>query len=90
MTPDLSAAACSGADPGVFDDTTFPNALLALSYCETCKITELCVQIVRPSKSSFDGVAGGIVWRNGYKVRRDNSTREDRLRKGNGAESIQG
>lgn len=80
MTPDLSVAACIGADPGWFDDTAYPNALLALSYCEKCPITDLCIQIVRPSKSGFDGVAGGIVWRNGYKVRRDNSTREDRLR----------
>jgi hypothetical protein len=35
--------------------------------------------MVRPSKSFYDGVAGGVVWRNGYVVRKDNSTREDRL-----------
>jgi hypothetical protein len=88
VTPDLSAAACSGADPGVFDDTSFPNALLALSYCDICPVTELCMQVVRPSKSGFDGVAGGIVWRNGYRVRRDNSTRGDSLRKWNDEEPI--
>lgn len=82
MTPDLSAAACSGADPGYFDSTTYPQAWMALSYCAVCTVTELCIQVVRPSKSSFDGVAGGIVWRNGYKVRKDNSTREDRLKRG--------
>lgn len=83
MTPDLSDAACSGADPGLFDDYTFPDALVALSYCSECSITELCMEIVRPSKSGFDGVAAGVVWRNGYRVRRDNSTRGDRLGKGN-------
>jgi hypothetical protein len=82
VLPDLSAAACRGADPGLFDDTTFPDAFIALSYCETCQVTDLCMETVRPSKSGFDGVAAGIVWRNGYKVRKDNSTRGDKFRRG--------
>jgi len=82
VTPDVSDAACVGADPGLFDDTTYPNALVALAYCQQCPVTEVCMDIVRPSRSSFDGVAAGVVWRNGYRVRRDNSTREDRLRRG--------
>lgn len=84
MRADLSAAACVGADPMIFDDVTFPHASLALTYCERCSITELCMTVVRPSKSHFDGVAAGVVWRNGYRVRPDNSTREDRLKR-NGA-----
>ena len=85
MLADMATAACVGADPRLFDSTTFPGADLALHYCGHCPVVALCLDIVRPSKSHFDGVAGGIVWRNGYKVRSDNSTREDRLVRRNGA-----
>jgi hypothetical protein len=77
---DLSSAACSGVEPSIFDAHTYPAASLALWYCTRCPIVEPCLDAVRPSKSSFDGVAGGVVWRNGYRVRHDNSTREDRIR----------
>lgn len=80
MIADLSAAACLGVEPAVFDEYKFPEAHLALWFCQKCPIVETCMDVVRPSKSHFDGVAGGIVWRNGYRVRPDNSTREDRLR----------
>lgn len=79
MKPNLSDAACVGADPGLFDDTTYPRALSGLGYCEVCPVIDLCMDTVRPSRSGFDGVAAGVVWRNGYRVRRDNSTREDRF-----------
>jgi hypothetical protein len=88
VLPDLSAAACRGADPGLFDDTRYPDALMALSYCDRCTVIDLCMSIVRPSKSGFDGVAAGIVWRNGYKVRKDNSTRGDKFRRDECEESI--
>ena len=81
MGADLSAAACVGADPLYFDDFTYPAAHVALSYCERCPMTAVCLEIVRPQKSHYDGVAGGVVWRNGYRVRPDNSTREDRLKR---------
>lgn len=81
MPADLSVAACVGADPALFDDCTFPQAQLALTFCERCPVTQQCIDMVRPSKSFFDGVAGGVVWRNGYRVRPDNSTREDRLKR---------
>jgi len=77
---DLSAAACSGVEPSLFDHNKFPEAALALHYCQRCTIVDVCLATVRPSKSHFDGVAGSVVWRNGYRVRPDNSTREDRLR----------
>jgi len=78
---DLSMAACVGADPRIFDARTFPAADAGIEFCRRCPVPDLCLQTVRPSKSSFDGVAGGVVWRNGYRVRADNSTREDRLRR---------
>jgi|JI10StandDraft_1071094.scaffolds.fasta_scaffold112397_7 hypothetical protein len=72
-------AACAEEDPALFDQHRYPEVERALSVCSTCGVTEECLTIVRPQRSSFDGVAGGQVWRNGYRVRRDNSTREDRL-----------
>ena len=84
MIADLSAAACVGVEPSVFDHYRYPEASLALYYCQKCSIVEDCLTVVRPSKSNFDGVAGGVVWRNGYRVRPDNSTREDRLRERKG------
>lgn len=76
---DDPSAACEGADPRLFDHKTYPEALPALAYCAICSIHEWCIEVVRPQRSHFDGVAGRVVWRNGYRVRRDNSTREDRL-----------
>jgi hypothetical protein len=76
---DLSDAACSGVEPAVFDSNRFPEARLALWFCRKCTIVEDCMATVRPSKSYFDGVAANVVWRNGYRVRLDNTTREDRL-----------
>ena len=70
--------ACAGQDPAMFDATTFPAARKALAWCSICPITEECLAIIRPQRTWFDGVAGGIVWRNGYRVRSDNTTREER------------
>lgn len=75
----LALAACSGEDPRVFDHVTFPAAREALRICANCRCVSECMDWVRPSKSFFDGVAAGVVWRNGYRVRADNSTREDRI-----------
>lgn len=75
----LALAACAGEDPSVFDHKTFPEAGEGLRICGNCRVVVECMEWVRPGKSGFDGVAAGVVWRNGYKVRADNSTREDRL-----------
>jgi hypothetical protein len=75
----LHAAACAGEKPDLFDFFTYPEASEALRICGNCEYTSQCMEWVRPNKSSFDGVAAGVVWRNGYRVRPDNSTREDRL-----------
>lgn len=75
----LEDARCVGRDPQLFDFYVFPQAKEALGHCNLCKVTSQCLDWVKPQKSHFDGVAGGIVWRNGYRVRADNSTREDRI-----------
>lgn len=80
MIADVSAGACVGSNPSLFDHVEFPDANLALGFCAQCRIVELCLEVVRPQKSRFDGVAGGVVWRNGYRVRADNTTREDRMK----------
>ena len=79
MNSYLGNAACLGKSPQIFDAFTFPEANLAMSICKTCTVVTECFNLVRPNKSFFDGVAGGIVWRNGYRVRENNTTREDRI-----------
>lgn len=79
MKDRLREAACIGSNPVIFDEYRYPNAALGVEICKRCLVTVECLEYVRPQKSSFDGVAGGLVWRNGYRVRSDNSTREDRL-----------
>lgn len=74
----LEDAECVSFDPMLFNAKTYPEADPALKICATCTTVTACIEFVRPSKSYFDGVAGGVVWRNGYIVRKDNSTREDR------------
>lgn len=82
----LSRGACVGEDPRLFDainETTgkveYAMALRALSICSGCQIPDACNTAVRPQRSSFDGVAAGKVWRNGYQVQPNNHTREDRF-----------
>ena len=76
---DLTEAACREHDPALFDHNRYPEARQALFICGICPVTAICITTVRPQKSGFDGVAGNVVWRNGYRVRADNSTREDRF-----------
>lgn len=75
----LEDAACVSSDPRIFNEKTYPEAEPALQLCAICTKVATCIEMVRPSKSYFDGVAGGVVWRNGYIVRKDNTTREDRI-----------
>lgn len=79
MTLTLRDGNCVGADPKIFDHYEYPGASQGLQICSGCRVVELCMNWVRPHKSYFTGVAAGVVWRNGYRVRPDNSTREDRL-----------
>lgn len=56
--------ACEGMDPVIFDWPTSPD--LALATCTGCPVRDLCLQQVDPAGSSYDGIAGGYVWTNGY------------------------
>ena len=57
-------------------DQAAPNAAyrprlgVALRYCATCPLAtrEWCVETVRPARSGFSGVAGGVVWSGGRRV----------------------
>ena len=75
----LGDAACVGENPHLFDVYRYPEAWVALTFCSSCPAIQACLDHVRPSKSHYDGVAGGVVWRNGYRVRINNSTREDAI-----------
>lgn len=64
----MQKAACSGADPQLFDNTEGPQVWQALYYCERCPVSKECDEVVRPRKSFFDGVAANKVWRNGDRI----------------------
>lgn len=75
----LSLSACAGEDPKIFDAFSYPSANEAMRICGNCTVVKECFAWVKPNKSFYDGVAGGIVWRNGYRVRINNTSREDRI-----------
>jgi len=54
----------------MYFDQIEPNALAdeALSYCARCPVKAECVMIVKPHESYFDGICGGIIWKNGRPV----------------------
>lgn len=64
----LNEAACKGAKPSLFDAIAGELVFDALSYCERCQVTEECFNYVMPSRSYFDGVAAGRLWRNGIQT----------------------
>lgn len=57
-------AACRDM-PGQFDHFAGEAAAAALAVCATCPVKAECLAVVMPRGNSFDGVAGGIVWREG-------------------------
>ena len=61
----LQGAACTGADPQLFDAVGGDDAEDALTYCDRCSVRQACEDLVRPRKSYFDGVAAGRIWHNG-------------------------
>ena len=62
-------AACAGQTPYLFDEVEHNRySEAALNICGTCKVAEECLLIVNPTNSYFDGVAGGIVFKNGVIV----------------------
>lgn len=66
----LAGAACLNANPRLFDITDPIRATFALRYCRLCPVKGLCLAVVNPEKSYYDGICGGIVWRNGREVAR--------------------
>ena len=62
-------AACREASPILFDQIEH-NALAteALKLCESCPVSIQCFAIVDPHNSYFDGVAAGLIWRNGRSI----------------------
>jgi WhiB family redox-sensing transcriptional regulator len=65
----MSAAACYGADPRLFDVTSPDLAEPALAYCSRCPVTKECEEWIRPKRSFYDGVCSGRVWHNGVHVK---------------------
>lgn len=63
----LEYAACAGVNPRLFDETTYPQAWNALKVCSSCprRTQWACLKKIEPHRTWFDGVAGGMVWRNG-------------------------
>jgi len=75
LSEKLLDAACLGDNPKLFDATSYPQAFAGLAVCARCTVKVECLQTVRPGPSWFDGIAGGVVFRDGYQVRRDNTSR---------------
>ena len=62
----VDTPACEGHDPRVFTTVTYIAA--ALEVCEPCTVKGWCLDQVRPHEG-FDGVAGGVAWSNGRRVK---------------------
>lgn len=64
-----SLAPCIDSEPIYFDQIEH-NALAeeALNHCAVCPVKAECVMIVQPHTSYFDGICGGIIWKNGRPV----------------------
>ena len=66
--------ACAGIDPQLFDFRADIGAKLmltiaeiGLSHCHGCTAKLACLELVDPI-NGFDGVVGGIVWRDGKQI----------------------
>ncbi len=76
-------AACLGKPPILFDQTEFDSLYteLALQICAKCKVQEDCLLIVNPTNTYFDGIAGGIIFKNGEIVDKSTLPKSPKLRK---------
>jgi WhiB family redox-sensing transcriptional regulator len=72
----ITDAPCAGAwdlfDVPVLRDlhAAFQYAAPALAMCAACPFVEKCIARVDPYNSLFDGVCGGVLWRNGRATER--------------------
>jgi hypothetical protein len=55
--------ACKPDDAELFDNEFLYE--MALGICKDCPIRAWCLEWVDPSNSFFDGVAGGVAWKEG-------------------------
>lgn len=76
-------ARCNGKESYLFDQTEHGNLItdLALGICAMCTVQEDCLLIVNPADSLYDGIAGGIVFKNGKIVERNQTPPQPKLRK---------
>lgn len=83
MSPDelVAAARCNGEDPSLFDATWFPVAYSALRFCGECPVRLECLEYMSPAQNFYSGVAGGLVWSDGRRVRANHKQQVIRDRK---------
>jgi len=60
-------ANCIDKPARYFDETEYDSIIAeaALSICSECKVQEECLLVVNPSNSFYDGIVGGIIFKNG-------------------------
>lgn len=77
----LKLAACRDADPRLFDLAWFPAAYVALAYCAVCPVRIRCLEHISPAQNFYEGVAGGMVWKDGDRLRANHRRQVIRDRK---------
>lgn len=63
MTKPSDQPACAGINPAFFDDPQFYQA--GLEVCVECPAKLWCLNQVDPVNNWYDGVAGGVAWKDG-------------------------
>ncbi|MGD9485036.1 WhiB family transcriptional regulator [Streptomyces sp. TRM70308] len=64
-----ASAACRDLPPQTVFARREKDALPALRACRRCPVRRPCEAAVDPTRSLFDGVSAGRLWRNGRPVR---------------------
>jgi hypothetical protein len=77
----VEAARCNGEDDTLFNATWFPVAYEALRYCAECPVRLECLDYISPAQNFYSGVAGGMVWSEGRRVRANHKQQVIRDRK---------
>lgn len=69
---------CKPEQAHLFDYEIYYSAALAI--CETCPVKDWCLQVVDPALNFYDGVVGGVAWKEGKPLARwTNITRDGTL-----------
>lgn len=77
----VEAARCRNANDRLFNATWFPYAYAALKYCAECPVRLECLDHMSPAQNFYSGVAGGMVWSEGRRVRANHKQQVIRDRK---------